>query len=280
MHERRGHVGAESGAARLSPREQLAHLPRARRTAPGVLPREELVAARVQKPRSADLHRRAQLHEARGAPPRGPSRSSATSAASISCSVRWASTAASRSSFVGKRRKIVADTDARHARRSSVTGASMPCSAKTSRAASSTRRRLRSSVGAKHGRHAASTAYELPFACVSIDSTCRLRIPSASTTSPAARNAAPTANATWKPRVSASGRPMPCDEMRRVRLAASVESTARPSAPPICCDVLKIPRRARRLRSQRSSSRAASAARTSGPCRSTSRRCRGRARSK
>ena len=64
---------------------------------------------------------------------------------------------------------------------------------------------------------------------------------------PRARKVAESAHATWKPETSASAwsacvGAWPSDESSSVvRLVANVERSARPSAPPICCDVLKRP---------------------------------------
>ena len=74
-------------------------------------------------------------------------------------------------------------------------------------------------------------------ASASIRSTSRPRTSARNPRSATPTNAAPPAKATWKPWTSAS------DSRRRSRsvvlLAASEARIARPSAPPICCDVLK-----------------------------------------
>ena len=52
---------------------------------------------------------------------------------------------------------------------------------------------------------------------------------------------APTQNAAWKPDVSACGTASPAFAASFVWAIATDESTAMPSAPPICCDVLISP---------------------------------------
>src|SRR4051812_6172579 len=80
---------------------------------------------------------------------------------------------------------------------------------------------------------------------VSIASASDFRTVTASTTPAAATIAAPTAKATWNPLtvadVFSATVVIPPLSRWLVRDAASVESTASPSAPPTCWDVLRIP---------------------------------------
>src|SRR5581483_9121832 len=67
-------------------------------------------------------------------------------------------------------------------------------------------------------------------------STSRRRRRTVSTTRPASTKPPPAANAQWKPCTSG-----PFFDASLVTLAATVERIASPRAPPICCDVLKMP---------------------------------------
>jgi hypothetical protein len=61
-------------------------------------------------------------------------------------------------------------------------------------------------------------------------------------TKPSAAITAPPRNATWNPSVRACGNDVVwLAKTWFVRVVASVDSTARPSAPPICCEVLISP---------------------------------------
>src|SRR5262245_28059888 len=92
-------------------------------------------------------------------------------------------------------------------------------------------------VCAELGAHAAGTG--ATAASASILATWRRRSSTNIVTSPARTKAAPPAKAQWKPVTRASGSVAPPGLVGL--LAASVERIARPSAPPICCDVLKRP---------------------------------------
>src|SRR6185312_6146267 len=68
-----------------------------------------------------------------------------------------------------------------------------------------------------------------------------LRISTSEARTPIAATPAPTQNAAWKPEVSACGTASPAFVASVVCATATDESTAMPSAPPICCDVLISP---------------------------------------
>src|SRR5262245_15755709 len=92
-------------------------------------------------------------------------------------------------------------------------------------------------VCAELGAHPAGTGGA--GASASMRATWRCRSSTSIVTSPARTKAAPPAKAQWKPVTSAWGSLAPPAPV--VLLAASVERIARPSAPPICCEVLKRP---------------------------------------
>ena len=106
----------------------------------------------------------------------------------------------------------------------------------------------------------------------------RARTNEASTTAPTRSRIAAPRNATWKPSTSATpgrpalgARPRPVEHARPSCRRRAWTRTARPSAPPTCCEVLNSPdARPASVVARRWSSRSASSARTSGPCRSTS----------
>src|SRR5262249_21149402 len=87
-------------------------------------------------------------------------------------------------------------------------------------------------------RQTGTSAPSPEAACSSMRATCRLRRSATITASAARVTTAPTPNAQWKPTTSASSGAPPAPF---VLLVASVESTASPSAPPICCEVLNSP---------------------------------------
>src|SRR5262249_10426209 len=93
-------------------------------------------------------------------------------------------------------------------------------------------------VGAEDGHQAATTTGSSEAACCSIRATWRLRRSASMTPRAATMITAPVAKAQWKPTTSASVAVPPADA---VLLVAMVDRMARPSAPPICCDVLNNP---------------------------------------
>ena len=211
-----------------------------------------LVDARVgERPRAVDRLDEAAVahmdlrelgHEGQHAALAGGSASSVEAVAVISPS-RSTTIAATRSSLVGKRRNTVPwPTPARRA--ISAVLASRPCSAKTSAAASSRRLRLRS-ASARRGRVAVLTARIMPPPAPPRPHRCRRGVGGAAATTSDSAAEREQDRAAREGHVPAAdegvGRVAPSASRDVVRLADRVESTARPSAPPTCWEVLNRP---------------------------------------